>query len=319
MGKVISFVLISVGIFFAIAAVLIVSQRPDGSVDGESLGFQTGGPKPEAQLLEFTARDGATLGYRDIPGEGPLTVLLHGSGWHGAAYENLARMIATRSGRRVIVPDLRGHGPLASPRGDVDYIGQMEADLADLLAHIGAPSADFIGHSSGGGLVVRLAGGPHADILKRAVLIAPFLKHNAPTARDNSNWAEPQTRRIIGLSMLNTVGITAFNGLKVIEFNLPDEILASEQGQWATQAYSYRLNTGFAPRSDYKADIAALPDFLLIAGDADEAFRADQYEPVLSEASDRGQYRLLPGVGHLDILQNATAADEIATFLGSSD
>lgn len=314
--KIIAVALIVVGIFLAIAGVLILSQSPDGYVEGESLGFQTGGPAPEVSLTEFEARDGATLGYRDIPGEGRVIILIHGSGWHGASYEGLGKGIAARTGRRVIVPDLRGHGPLADPRGDIDYIDQLEDDMADLMAHLGLESADFVGHSSGGGLVIRIASGAYGAMIDKAVLIAPFLKYDAPTARDDSNWAEPQIRRIIGLSMLNMVGIRALNGLKVIEFNLPDDVLDTEQGQYATQSYSYRLNTGFAPRMDYLSDIAALPEFMLIAGQNDEAFLADQYEPVMSGASDRGTYDILPDLGHLDILNDDGATDRIAGFLG---
>ncbi|MBV7379913.1 alpha/beta fold hydrolase [Maritimibacter dapengensis] len=306
---------ISGGVFLIIAGVLILSQKPDGIVEGESLGFQTGGPPPVVPLTEFTARDGATLAFRDLPGDEPPIVLIHGSGWHGAAYETLGRAVADRTGRRVVIPDLRGHGPFANPRGDIRYIRQLEDDMADLAAHIGAERADFVGHSSGGGLTIRLAGGPYRDLMNKAVLIAPFLRYNAPTARDDSHWAEPQIRRIIGLSMLNTAGIRALNGLKVIEFNLPQEVLNSEQGQWATQSYSYRLNTGFAPRAKYLEDIAALPPFLLLAGELDEAFRADQYEPVMSGVSDAGSYELMQGLGHLDILNDPETAQRIAAFL----
>jgi hypothetical protein len=33
----------------------------------------------------------------------------------------------------LLAPDLRGHGPLAAHRGDIDYIGQFEDDIADLI------------------------------------------------------------------------------------------------------------------------------------------------------------------------------------------
>lgn len=309
---------ISVGIFFAIAFVLILSQPPKGFVSAETLDFPEGDSgAPVSELLTFTARDGATLGYRDIAGTGSGDmILVHGSGWHGAAYEPLAQAISQRCGYRVIVPDLRGHGPLADPRGDIAYVGQLEDDLADLLDHLGLDHAVFAGHSSGGGLVIRFAGGAHGARMDRAVLIAPFLKYNAPTATDGSVWARPLTRRIIGLSMLNAVGIRALNGLTAIEFNLPDTVRDTEQGQWATASYSHRLNTGYAPRSDYLADIAALPPFLLLAGSDDAAFRPFEYEPVMSGATTNGRYEILPGLGHLGILDAAETTEAIAGFLG---
>jgi alpha-beta hydrolase superfamily lysophospholipase len=308
--------LISVGIFFAIALILILSSRPTGFSATRTLDFpERGTAETPSDLLTFTARDGATLGYRDVPGEAGVMVLVHGSGWHGAPYETLARRIAEESGYRVFVPDLRGHGPLADPRGDIDYVAQMEDDLADLLDHLEIDDAVFAGHSSGGGLVIRLAGGEHAGRMTRAVLIAPFLKYNAPTARGESVWARPLTRRIIGLTMLNAVGIRALNGLTVIEFNIPEAVRNTEQGQFATDAYSYRLNTGYAPRADYESDIAALPDFLLLAGSEDNAFRPREYEPVMSAVTDRGTYEVMEGLGHLGILEAPETTERISRFL----
>jgi alpha-beta hydrolase superfamily lysophospholipase len=110
----------------------------------------------------------------------------HGSGWHGMKFHGLAKELATRAD--VVVPDLRGHGVTPHRRGDIDYINQLEDDLADLIKATAQPSQKVVvlGHSSAGGLVVRFAGGEHCEIIDHAVLLAPFLKHNAPTTRENS-------------------------------------------------------------------------------------------------------------------------------------
>ncbi len=320
MSKVLVFLLISVGITFAIALGLILSQRPGGAVSGEGLRFPSSsgtGSATDVPLQTYAARDGKTLGFREISGDaGNTVVVVHGSGWHGAAYMDLAEGIAMETGARVLVPDLRGHGPLADPRGDISYIGQFEDDLADLLDHMGVDQARFVGHSSGGGLLVRMAGGAHSARMKDAVLVAPFLKYNAPTTRQNSGgWARALTRRLIGLSMLNIARITALNGLTVIEFNLPAEVLATEDGQHATTSYSYRLNTAFSPRNNYGSDIAVLPEFLLLVGAQDEAFFADKYEATMTEFTQNGSYEILPERDHLGILFAPEAAARIGTFL----
>ena len=59
-------------------------------------------------------------------------VLIHGSGWYGAQFDGLAPKLADVAD--VLVPDLRGHGKNPDRRGDVDYIGQFEDDIADLIA-----------------------------------------------------------------------------------------------------------------------------------------------------------------------------------------
>lgn len=320
------FAVISVIIYFLIAFALVLSQGPSKSVSGKTIDFsaQTGDVRTEpAPLQSYQARDGAALGYRHYAGsdpDAPLLIFIHGSGWHGAAYDGLARRIAERGGIEVALPDLRGHGPDPQTRGDIAYVGQLEDDIADLASALRKPGQQLIlgGHSSGGGLVVRYAGGRYRDSLDGAVLLAPYLKYNAPTMRpDSGGWARPLTRRIIGLTMLNAVGIRALNGLTAIQFNFPDEVLTGPRGDTATASYSYRLNTSYAPRNDYLADIAALPPFLLIAGTDDESFVASAYEPLMKTANPNGQYRLLDGQSHLGVISDERTAGSIPGFVGA--
>lgn len=86
----------------------------------------------------------------------------------------------------------------------MDYIGQFEDDLADLIEILReqVPGTDLIigGHSSGGGLTVRFAGSEYTTLSDGYILLSPFLKYNAPTTRPNSGgWAHPLSRRIAGL------------------------------------------------------------------------------------------------------------------------
>jgi alpha-beta hydrolase superfamily lysophospholipase len=231
-------------------------------------------------------------------------------------FDGLARRLSAQA--HVVVPDLRGHGSEPGRRGDIDYLGQFEDDLADLIKATATDGQKVIlgGHSSGGGLVVRMAGGVQVALLDGAVLMAPFLKYDAPVTRPNSGgWAQPLTRRIIGLSMLNTFRITALNHLAVMQFRMPREVLEGPLGDTATTVYSYRLNTSFAPRSRYLEDVAALPPFVLIAGSADEALDAGGYEGLMSQATDKGRYVIVPEVGHLDIVGAPETARAIGAFL----
>lgn len=318
---------ISIGAYFGIALVLIASQWPekkDMEVAAKGLNFE-GVTKAERNLdiplTEFTARDGERLYLRHISakqGRAPLVIVIHGSGWHGGAYANLGENIATSGKFEVLIPDLRGHGPNTRRRSDISYIGQLEDDLADLIDRYRKPDQKvyMVGHSSGGGLVVRFAGGEYGDRLDKAVLLAPFLKYNAPTIRENSGgWAHVLTRRIIGLSMLNSVGVTALNKLPIIQFNFPRSILEGELGNTATSAYSFRLNTSYAPRTDYMKDIAKLPEFLLLVGANDEAFKAREFEPLMSSVTEKGTYEIIPSVNHLGLIDNPESLSRMIDYL----
>jgi hypothetical protein len=166
-------------------------------------------------------------------------------------------------------------------------------------------------------LAVRFAGGPHGNRADGYVLLAPFLKHDAPTTRPNAGgWARPLVRRIIGLSMLNALGLTQLNHLTIIQFAMPETVLAGPLGASVTTAYSYRLNTAYAPRLNYGADLAAIRQPLfVIAGDADETFIAAQYEPTITAHTAAGSYTVLPGVTHIGLLTDEAARAALSDWL----
>ena len=112
--------------------------------------------------------------YHEIAGEGPPLVLLHG------AYMTADMMAGLRAGltagRRVITPELQGHGRTA----DVDRPltrEQMAEDTAALLRHLGAAPADVVGFSMGGGIALQLAI-RHPDVVRRLVVISTVYTHD---------------------------------------------------------------------------------------------------------------------------------------------
>ncbi len=304
--KIFTFILISVLIYFGIAGTMIVIGKPrkpgkiDQSFDFTELFFDYSG-LPE--LKKYVARDGVRLSYRHYPAESDkVVVFLHGSGWHSQYFLPISKFLSTEGLSEVYTPDLRGHGPDPVRRGDVDYICQLEDDLADFLVFIRErnPGKKLIvsGHSSGGGLALRFAGSSYGNQADAYFLLAPWLKYNAPTIRKNSGgWAQPYLGRIIGLSMLNNVGIHWFDFLPAISFNMPKEA----QNGTETLIYSHRLNTGYAPR-DYKKDLKAISQpLMVVAGTADQAYIAAEFEPVISQYTPV-VVELLPGVSHMGVV-----------------
>lgn len=99
---------------------------------------------------------GLRLAYDELnPGSpGTPVVLLHG--WTADASE--WRPVAERlAGRRVVLPEHRGHGRSEMPPNGRFAIGEMARDLAALLDRLSIPKCVLGGHSMGGMVAQRFA------------------------------------------------------------------------------------------------------------------------------------------------------------------
>jgi len=105
-------------------------------------------PAPRSATLH-----GYDLHYVDA-GHGPAVVFIHGLlGTH----RNWARLVGELAAdRRVVAPDLFGHGASAKPMGDYS-LGAHAATLRDLLDHLGIARVTLVGHSLGGGIALQFA------------------------------------------------------------------------------------------------------------------------------------------------------------------
>ncbi len=127
---------------------------------------------------EWTSRDGLTLYSRDyaaVDGQrGMPVVCLHGLTRNSKDFEDVAVRIAA-SGRRVIVPDVRGRGRSAFDPNPKRYQPLVYArDVLALLDSLGISKAVFIGTSMGGLIIMMIAG------LRRRAIAAAVLNDVGP-------------------------------------------------------------------------------------------------------------------------------------------
>jgi pimeloyl-ACP methyl ester carboxylesterase len=267
--------------------------------------------------VSYKSRDETNIDYRYYSSKSnKVLILIHGSGWHSRYFFPLASNISENNYAHVYTPDLRGHGVNPETRGDIKYINQLENDLFDFIKTVKVrhPNSKIIlgGHSSGGGLVVRYAGSKYGNEIDAYLLLSPFLKYNAPTMKNNSGgWASTHMPRIVGLSMLNNIGIKLFNNLDVIDFNMPKEYRDGTE----TLSYSYRLNTGYAPRN-YKKDLSKMDKKLLVvAGSADESFKSEEYYSAISKYKPDVEVEIVNNVTHMGIVVGSEVRPIIHNFL----
>jgi len=307
-------------LLIALALVLIPVQR-DKATDGLDFDVLDFVKVSATDFLEerYTARDNNELFYRHFHGNSDLTmVLLHGSGSEGRYLIPLARKLNSTLDVDVVIPDLRGHGRSALVNlGDIAYLGQFEHDLSDLYEHLIAhnPDAKIIlgGHSSGGGLAVKIAGSNAK--FDGFLLLAPYLGYQAPTVRRNSGgWVQVAQLRYAGLAMLNNIGVTFLNGMQVLFFNRPSEL----NGKLQADSYTYRLNESLSPQT-YSADLQnTKKPMLVLVGRDDEAFYAEIYREVLQQYAPHAELYLIPEVKHLNLPNSQKSTELIVDWLERS-
>lgn len=113
-------------------------------------------------------------------GEGEPLLLVHGLMLSGEMFEPVLDAFARR--RRVIVPDLRGHGRSFGLPGPYTA-EQMSEDLARILDERGVARADVLGYSRGGSIAQRFAL-DHPLRTRRLVLVCSYASHSlSPLAR----------------------------------------------------------------------------------------------------------------------------------------
>jgi alpha-beta hydrolase superfamily lysophospholipase len=196
----------------------------------------------------------------------------------------------------------------------VDSIGQYEDDVGDVIQQLRAtrPGRRIVlaGHSMGGGISLRYALKPGLPDVDGYLLVAPYLGPDSPTTRleeteASAAFLQVHVPRTLGLWVLNGFGITAFNGLRTIFFNLPQEM--------PLRSYSYRASVSMAPSDCGLAFQAISQPLLVVVGSADEAFHADRYEATIRPHS-AGEVVVIDGASHDGVLTDPRTLDAIRSW-----
>lgn len=276
--------------------------------------------------------DGLLLAYRDYPAAGPArgkapVVCLHALTRNLKDFEDVAPAIAA-SGRRAIVPSMRGRGRSSwDPKPERYHPGTYAGDVLALLAALDVPRTVYLG-SSLGGIVSMVVAAIDPARMAACVLndvgaaLAPeglarikgYVGRGAP-AKD---WAEAaeKTREVNGVAF-------------------PNE---TDQAFWLAFARRTRIETEAGIVADYDPAIGETmraapeaPDVLwpvfdalkpiptlmirgalsdLLASETVAAMRARKPDLKLAE---------VPDVGHAPLLTEPAAAAALMAFLDEVD
>ena len=120
-------------------------------------------------MSTITTKDGTTLYFKDW-GQGPVVTFSHGWPLNADAWDGQMLFLAQK-GFRVIAHDRRGHGRSGQASSGNDMDGYAD-DLAAVIEALDLRDATLVGHSTGGGEVVRYVARHGSERVAKIVLIA---------------------------------------------------------------------------------------------------------------------------------------------------
>lgn len=109
---------------------------------------------PNRPASRFVSAAGMQWHVQDM-GEGPVLLLIHGTGAATHSWRTLAPLLARHF--RVVSMDLPGHGFTTAPAHHAYALPEMALALSDLLRVLDLKPAMVVGHSAGAAIALRMA------------------------------------------------------------------------------------------------------------------------------------------------------------------
>ena len=248
--------------------------------------------------------NGIEIAY-DERGRGARPLLLV-HGFTGFRHDFASQLDALAEGRRVLAPDLRGHGESGRSDDPADYtLARLSEDLLGFLDTLAIERCDLLGHSMGGMLALRAA-------LARPERVASLLLMD--TAPGPLDWVDPaqlalatRVAREAGMAALAT--ILRARAKDDPARGEPDRRVEAEWGEerfWAwrvarvaaTDPAAYAaLGRALVEQEDLSPRLASIaaPTTVLV-GELDHEFRRPA--EALAHAIPGARHVVLPGAGH---------------------
>jgi non-heme chloroperoxidase len=120
-------------------------------------------------MTTITTKDGTQIYYKDW-GKGPVVTFSHGWPLNSDAWDG-QMLFLVQKGFRVVAHDRRGHGRSSQTSFGNDMDGYAD-DLAAVIEALNLKDATLVGHSTGGGEVVRYIARHGSKRVAKAILVA---------------------------------------------------------------------------------------------------------------------------------------------------
>lgn len=244
----------------------------------------------------------------DGPRQAPPLLLIHGSGAAGASWDLMVPGLASH--HHVIRVDLPGCGQ-SPPARSYDVPAQAN-QVAAMLDDLGLRHVAVAGHSSGGYVGTALAE-QRPDLVGSLALIGtgPSLDALLPQPAVLRALLGPPLGPLVWRLRSDAWIRKGVNATAARPVDLSEDMVAGVRGiTYRTMREVLRQNTAYLAERSVPERLAALAvPVLVICGAADprwEPSSAHQYDAV-----PKARVEMLPGVGHLPILEAPGATSEL--------
>ncbi len=276
----------------------------------------------EAHMATITTKDGTHIFYKDW-GKGRPIVFSHGWPLTADAWDDQMVFFAAR-GFRCIAHDRRGHGRSSQP-WDGNEMNTYADDLATLTQTLDLKDAIHVGHSTGGGEVVRYLGRHGTKRASKAVLIGAvpplmlkteanpgglpieaFDGIRAGVLADRSQFFKDLSLPFYGY---NRPGAQASQGVRD-SFWLQGMLAGHKSALDCIQAFS---------ETDFTADLTKIDvPTLILHGDDDQIVPIGASALLTAKLVKGSTLKVYPGIGHglCTVNKDVVNADMLAFFEG---
>jgi non-heme chloroperoxidase len=288
------------------AALVAVTGLPISAFAGQSKPASDPAPRRknqgEAHMNTVTTKDGTTIFYKDW-GTGPAVVFSHGWPLNADAWD-LQMLFLGQNGYRVIAHDRRGHGRSSQP-WEGNNMDTYADDLGALLDQLDLKNVTLVGHSTGGGEVVRYIGRHGTKRVSKAVLIGAVPPLMLKTETNPGG---------LPLSVFDGIraGVTAdrsqfFKDLTIpfYGYNKPDAKISQGvrdsfwlQGMQVSIVGAYNCIEAFS-ETDFTEDLKNIDvPTLILHGDADQIVPIEDSALLSAKLIKNSTLKVYPGAPH---------------------
>lgn len=231
--------------------------------------------------------------FHEDSGAGIPVILLHELGGNARDWDEQARELSTH--RRVVVPELRGHGRTAPPPEEAYSPFQHASDIHDLIEHLGLKAPWVVGLSLGGLVALALAL-EHPEELRGIVLVSTTAHVDRYTREVETRW----------MQVFREEGVEAYLNRLLQDVFYPDWLLDHlDEADRFREDQRHRRLAGIAPSAagsfswDVRGQIARIRLPTLVVHGMDDRVVDPTSARILRQTILGSEMKLYANTGHL--------------------